>query len=73
MALFQRYKWAAALVSVTLTAVPLLWLTSWLQTQGEAEVAIAARWSVGITDLAIGETVNRSIIWQLGIWGLTQF
>lgn len=59
MALFQRYKWAAALVSVTLTAVPLLWLTSWLQTQGEAEVAIAARWSVGITDLAIGETVNR--------------
>lgn len=59
MALFQRYKWAAALVSVSLTAIPLLWLTSWLQTQGEAEVAIAARWSVGITDLTIGETVNR--------------
>ncbi len=59
MALFQRYKWVAALVSVSLTAIPLLWLTSWLQTQGEAEVAIAARWSMGITDLAIGETVNR--------------
>lgn len=59
MALFQRYKWAAALVSVSLTAIPLFWLTSWLQTQGEAEVAIAARWSMGITDLAVGETVNR--------------
>ena len=59
MGLFQRYKWIAALVSVSLTAIPLLWLTSWLQTQGEAEVAIAARWSIGLTDFAIGRTVNH--------------
>ena len=62
LALFQRYKWLAAVVSVTLTAIPLLWLTSWLETQGEAEVAIAARWSVGMTDLVIGEQFSESLL-----------
>ena len=55
---FQRYKWVAAAVGILLTGVPLLWLTSWLQKQGEAEVAITANWSVGITDLMIGQTVT---------------
>ena len=63
MALFQRYKWLAAAVGIVLTGVPLLWLTSWLQRQGEAEVAIAAHWSVGVTDLVIGQiggSVNQA-------------
>lgn len=57
MALFQRYKWFAAVVGVLLTGAPLLWLTSWLQRQGEAEVAITAQWSIGITELTIGQAI----------------
>src|SRR5262245_49114525 len=57
LAVFQKYKWIAAVAGVLLTAVPLLWLTSWLQRQGEAEVAITAQWSVGITELSIAQTV----------------
>jgi sensor c-di-GMP phosphodiesterase-like protein len=58
LALVQRYKWIAAVVGILLTAGPLLWLTSWLQKQGEAEVAIAANWSVGMTEVMIGQTVG---------------
>jgi len=58
LALFQRYKWIAAVVGILLTGAPLLWLTSWLQRQGEAEVSITANWSVGITDLMINQAVT---------------
>jgi len=58
LAVFQKYKWLAGVLGILLTVAPLLWLTSWLQTQGEAEVAITARWSIGITDLTISETVT---------------
>jgi sensor c-di-GMP phosphodiesterase-like protein len=57
LALFQRYKWIAAVLGILLTGAPLLWLTSWLQRQGEAEVAITAHWSVGVTELTIGHAV----------------
>src|SRR5262249_831585 len=59
LALFHRYKWVAAVVGVLLTGAPLLWLTSWLQKQGEAEVPISAHWSVGIPELMIGQTGTR--------------
>jgi len=58
LAVFQRYKWLAGVVGVLLTAAPLLWLTSWLQKQGEAEVAIAAQWSAGMTEVMIGQAVK---------------
>jgi sensor c-di-GMP phosphodiesterase-like protein len=55
LALFHRYKWIAAVVGMLLTGVPLLWFTSWLQRQGEAEVEITAQWSAGIADLMISQ------------------
>jgi sensor c-di-GMP phosphodiesterase-like protein len=51
--MLHRYKWIAALLGVTLTAVPILWLTSWLEKQGEAEATITARWSIAAMDFAI--------------------
>jgi sensor c-di-GMP phosphodiesterase-like protein len=58
LALFHRYKWIAAIVGVVLTGVPLLWLTSWLQRQGESEAAIIANWSIGTADHLIGQSVS---------------
>jgi sensor c-di-GMP phosphodiesterase-like protein len=55
--MFQRYKWVAAVLGIVLTAVPIYWLTSWLEKQGEAEATFTARWSVGAMDFAINETV----------------
>ncbi len=53
--MFHKYKWAAALLGVLLTAAPIYWLTSWLEKQGEAEATITARWSVAAMDVAIGD------------------
>jgi sensor c-di-GMP phosphodiesterase-like protein len=54
-----KYKWAAAVLGVLLTGGPVFWLTSWLQTQGEAEAAIAANSTVAVVDAMIDEAVSR--------------
>jgi sensor c-di-GMP phosphodiesterase-like protein len=51
----ERYKWMAAVLGVMLTGVPVLWLTSWLEKQGEAEARIMANRAIRIVDLRIGQ------------------
>jgi sensor c-di-GMP phosphodiesterase-like protein len=59
MAGLHKYKWLAAVLGVLLTGAPVLWFTTWLQKQGEAEVSIVANGSIGITELIIDEAVAR--------------
>ena len=54
---FGKYKFLAAAIGILLTAGPVYWFTSWLQKQGEAEVAITAGASIGLTELLIDQTV----------------
>ena len=58
MAAFGKYKWLVAVVSVLLTCGPVLWFTFWLQKQGQAEVSIAANWSIRIAELMIDQAVT---------------
>jgi sensor c-di-GMP phosphodiesterase-like protein len=59
LAAFGKYKWLVAVVSVLLTCGPVLWFTFWLQKQGQAEVSIAANWSIRIAELMIDQAVTR--------------
>jgi sensor c-di-GMP phosphodiesterase-like protein len=54
----ERYKWMAAVLGVMLTGVPVLWLTSWLEKQGEAEAYIMANRAIRIVDLRIGQAAT---------------
>ena len=54
---FGTYKLFAAALGIAIAAVSIYWLTSWLQGQGEAEVSVAADWSVGFVDLTIDGAV----------------
>ena len=57
MGRFKDYKVLAAVLGILVTAGPVLWLSAWLQKQGEAEVSVAASWTVGNIDLQIGRAV----------------
>jgi sensor c-di-GMP phosphodiesterase-like protein len=54
---FKDYKLLAAVLGILATAGPVLWFVAWLQKQGEAEVSVAASWTVGNLDVQIGRTV----------------
>ena len=54
---FKDYKLLAAVVGILIAAGPVLWLTAWLQQRGEAEVSVAARWTIGNVDVQIGRAV----------------
>jgi sensor c-di-GMP phosphodiesterase-like protein len=65
---FRTHKLFAAALGIVIAAAPVYWFTSWLETQGEAEVSVAANWSIGFIDLTIDravasldELVNRGI------------
>jgi len=36
-----------------IAALPVYWFTSWLETQGETEVSVAANWSIGFIDMTL--------------------
>lgn len=52
---FREFKWLAAVVGILIAAGPVLLFTSWLQRQGDAEVSIAASWTIGNAELQIGK------------------
>jgi sensor c-di-GMP phosphodiesterase-like protein len=54
---FKDYKLLAAVVGILVAAGPVLWLIAWLQQRGEAEVSVAARWTIGNVDVQIGRAV----------------
>jgi sensor c-di-GMP phosphodiesterase-like protein len=54
---FKTHKLVAAVLGIVIAAVPVYWFTSWLETQGEAEVSVAANWSTGFIDLTIDGVV----------------
>ena len=57
MGRFREYKLLAAVLGILVTAGPVLWFTSWLQKQGEAEVSVAASWTIGNVE----SQVNRAV------------
>ena len=57
MGRFKDYKLLAAVLGILVTAGPVLWFTAWLQKQGEAEVSVAASWTIGNADPQIGRAV----------------
>src|SRR5262249_20616868 len=54
----RKHNWLAAIVGILLTGVPVLWFTSWLQKQGEAEALIMANRAVGLLEFRIDEAVS---------------
>jgi len=57
--LFKRNtrKLLAAALGIVIAALPGYWFTSWLEGQGEAEVSVAANWSIGFIDLTLDKVV----------------
>jgi sensor c-di-GMP phosphodiesterase-like protein len=55
---FKDYKLLAAVLGILVTAGPVLWFSAWLQKQGEAEVSVAASWTIGNVEAQIGRAVE---------------
>ncbi len=53
---FKEYKRLAAVLGILVTAGPVLWVSAWLQKQGEAEVSAAA-WTLGNVEVQVGRAV----------------
>lgn len=51
-------KLLAAALGILIAVLPIYFFTTWLEGQGEAEVTIAANWSIAATDLAIDRAVQ---------------
>ncbi|MBX9776096.1 MAG: EAL domain-containing protein [Xanthobacteraceae bacterium] len=58
MGRFKDYRLLAAVLGVLVTTGPVLWFYTWLHKQGEAEVSVAASWTVGNVDVQIGRAVS---------------
>lgn len=58
LAALTKYKWLAAVVGVLLAGGPVLWFTSWLQSQGEAEASVVANWSIRNAERMIDQAVS---------------
>jgi sensor c-di-GMP phosphodiesterase-like protein len=50
----KDYKLLAAVLGILVTAGPVLWFSAWLQKQGEAEVSVAASWTIGNVEHQLG-------------------
>ena len=57
MGRFKEYKLLAAVLGILVTAGPVLWFMSWLQKQGEAEVSVAASWTISNAEFQVGRAV----------------
>jgi sensor c-di-GMP phosphodiesterase-like protein len=55
---FKDYKLLAAVLGILVTAGPMLWFVAWLHKHGEAEVSVAASWTVGNVDVQIGRAIS---------------
>jgi len=53
----KDYKLLAAVLGILVTAGPVLWFSAWLQKQGEAEVSVAASWTIGNVEVQVGRAV----------------
>jgi sensor c-di-GMP phosphodiesterase-like protein len=54
----NTHKLAAAALGILIAALPIYFFTGWLERQGEAEVSVAANWSITAVDLAIDKAVH---------------
>jgi sensor c-di-GMP phosphodiesterase-like protein len=54
---YRTHKVLASVLGIAIAALPVYWFTSWLERQGEAEVSVAANWSVGFIDLTLDGVV----------------
>ena len=57
MGRFKDDKLLAAVLGILVTAGPVLWFSAWLQKQGEAEVSVAASWTLGNVEVQVGRAV----------------
>ena len=57
MGRLKDYKLLAAVLGILVTAGPVLWFSAWLQKQGEAEVSVAASWTIGNVEVQVGRAV----------------
>jgi sensor c-di-GMP phosphodiesterase-like protein len=55
---FKHYKLLAAVLGILITGGPVLCFSAWLHNHGEAEVSVAASWTVGNVDVQIGRAVT---------------
>jgi sensor c-di-GMP phosphodiesterase-like protein len=55
----KSHKLLAAALGIVLASLPVYWFTSWLQSQGEAEVAVAADWTTGALDQTLDGAVGK--------------
>jgi sensor c-di-GMP phosphodiesterase-like protein len=55
---FKDNKLLAAVLGILVATGPVLWLSAWLHKQGEAEISVAASWTVGNVDVQIGRAVT---------------
>ena len=53
----KAHKVVAAVLGIVVAVTPVYWFTTWLQGQGQAEVSVAAKWSIGFIDLTIDQVV----------------
>ena len=54
----SKGKLLGAAVGILIAVLPIYLFTTWLESQGEAEVSIAANWSIAAVDLAIDRAVQ---------------
>src|ERR1041385_8592034 len=54
----RKYNWLAAVFGILLTARPMLWFTSWLEKQGDAEAMVAADRTVNLAEFRILQAVT---------------
>lgn len=53
----KDYRLLVAVLGILVAAGPVLWLTAWLKTRGEADVPVAASWTLGNVDVQIDRAV----------------
>lgn len=69
MGRFKNHRLLAVVLGVLVTAGLVLWISTWLQKHGEAEVSVAAGWTVGNVDVQIGRAV--AVLDELAERGVT--
>lgn len=57
MARFKTDKLFATVLGILVVAGPVLWISTWLQKRGEAEISVAASWTLGNFEAQIDRTV----------------
>jgi sensor c-di-GMP phosphodiesterase-like protein len=53
-----KHHWLAAVFGILLTGLPVLWFTSWLQKQGEAEAIVVAQRAIDLLELQLDQAAS---------------